>query len=52
MRAAKNIILEHAGFTVHVHMVVTDLGIKKEGRFQVQEEDVVGVVKKVRGALR
>jgi len=44
--------LEHAGFAVQVHTVVTDLSIKKEGGFQLKDEDVVGVVEKIIGELR
>jgi len=43
---AKN-TLKHAGFSIDKHVVVTDLGIKKEIGFEISTEQINKVVRKV-----
>ena len=40
--------LEHAGFTVNEHVVVTDLGIKKESGFAMDTKQINKVVGKIK----
>jgi len=41
--------LEHAGFKSDVHVVVTDLDIKKESGFLMDNEEIEKVLQKVKG---
>jgi len=43
--------LEHAGFKSDVHVVVTDLGIKKENGFLMDNDEITKVIEKVKGEL-
>jgi uncharacterized metal-binding protein len=40
--------LEHAGFSVDKHVVVTELGIKKESGFTIDTEQINKVVRKIK----
>ena len=43
--------LEHAGFKVDVHVVVTELGIQKVLDFMMDIEDINKVIEKIKGEL-
>ncbi|BAF58830.1 hypothetical protein PTH_0649 [Pelotomaculum thermopropionicum SI] len=45
-------IFEHAELPVDVHIVVTGLGIKKEGSFQLHEEDIAKVCNEIKRQLK
>ena len=44
-------VLEHAGFKVDIHVVVTELGIQKVLGFMMDIEDIYKVVEKIKGEL-
>ena len=43
--------LEHADFKPDVHVVVTDLGIKKESGFAIYDNEIEKVIQKIRGYI-
>ncbi|RLI63104.1 MAG: zinc-binding protein [Candidatus Asgardarchaeum californiense] len=50
VHCAKN-ALEYAGFKPDVHVVVTDLGIKKESGFDIEDNEIEKVIQKIRGFI-
>jgi uncharacterized metal-binding protein len=48
MVACSRKTLEYAGFSVDKHVVVTELGIKKESGFAIDTEQIKKVVRKIK----